>query len=142
ATWKFCHSPFALDRLRGPLALHLINAYDGIQRHIAALDPIEGMAKPVSRRVNHQLRAVAKDELFHLDESPQLTLVDLASVKFPYFTLLVKYHTINRLGRHMAAHLSKLRYPSDSHAEPADGQEYHTHPFAQRSTGPWARAFV
>ena len=84
-----------LGNLTGPLFLNLINAHDGVQWNITALDSIKGSLEFLFARVHQKLASLTEDKLFYFNKTPEFTLEDLTGVYFKYLTLVLKNHTKN-----------------------------------------------
>src|SRR3990167_2977024 len=88
------HAPSFTD-LRRPQALDFIDAHNRMHGHKAAHYPFELGLELFFARIDHQLGALAKDELFHLQEAPQITLIDLLGVHFEHLALVEENHLID-----------------------------------------------
>ncbi len=66
-----------------------------MHRHKAAHHAFELGLELLFARIDDHLRALAKDELFHLQETPQITLIDLLGVHFEHLSLVEENHLVD-----------------------------------------------
>ncbi len=66
-----------------------------MHRHETAHDPFELGLELLFARVDDYLCALAKDELFHFQEAPQIALIDLLGVHFEHLALVEENHLVD-----------------------------------------------
>jgi len=76
-------------------ALDFVDAHDRMHRHKAADHALELSLEFLFARIDDHLRALAKDELFHFQEAPQITLIDLLGIHFVHLALVEENHLID-----------------------------------------------
>jgi hypothetical protein len=74
---------------------HFIDAHDRVHRHKTAHHTLELSLELFFARIDDHLRALAKDEFFHFQEAPQITLIDLLGIHFVHLALVKKNHLVD-----------------------------------------------
>lgn len=80
---------------RGAQAFDFVDAHDRMHRHKTAHHAFELGLELFFARVDDHLRALAKDELFHFQEAPQITLIDLLGIHFVHLALVEENHLVD-----------------------------------------------
>ncbi len=80
---------------RGAQALDFVDAHNRMHRYKTAHHAFELSLELFLARIDDHLRALAKDELFHFQEAPQITLIDLLGVHFEHLALVEENHLVD-----------------------------------------------
>src|SRR5690606_23928303 len=75
--------------------LDFVDAHDGMHRYETAYHTLELRLELLFARIHHDGRTLAEDELFHLQETPQITLIDLLGIHLEYLSLVEENHLVD-----------------------------------------------
>lgn len=81
--------------LRCAHPLHFIDPHDRVHRYEAAHYAIELRLELLFAGVDHDGGALAEDEFFHFQKTPQITLIDLFGVHLEHLSLVEKNHLVD-----------------------------------------------
>ncbi len=95
------------------LLVDLVDAHHGVQREVGPAYPGELGLEPLLRGVEHDLAALAEQDLLDLDERIERTLADLARVDLVEVTLLMELDTVDGLGLALTHGMAHVRMGLD-----------------------------
>ena len=90
----------AFGDARGALFVHFVDANDRLQRNVASFHTRELVFELLFARVDQNLGALAKNQLFYFDKTPHITLIDLPGKNLVDLTTIVENDFVHGLRRH------------------------------------------